>query len=208
MLVHISPTSGNALSVFVGNRLAQQSPRMSSVLPKEKSSSATLKAGASELIASYAVFRQWTLETSLDKPAMQGSLRSLLLLLDVVDLILKAAARRLQDQVVDGIASRLDTAAFAYLEAFVNAHGREATRHTHHEPAAPLSDQLRKDRWMLWCFTAERKHIVAKNLMQPSINLRAFACGSLARMLTAQICSLTEGPAWLSKLHVPESDFP
>ena len=139
---------------------------------REKSSRETLKAGASELIAAYAVFRQWTLETFLDKPAMQASLRSLLLLLDVVDLVLKAATRRLQDQDVDVIASRLDTAAFAYLEAFVNAHGREATRHKHHELAAHLSDQLRKDRRMLWCFTAERKHIVAKNLMQHSKNAR------------------------------------
>ncbi len=27
-------------------------------------------------------------------------------------------------------------------------------------------------------------------------------------MLTAQICSLNEFPAWLSKLNVPENDFP
>jgi hypothetical protein len=175
---------------------------------REKSSGDTLKAGASELIAAYAVFRQWTLETFLDKPAMQASLRSLLLLLDVVDLVLKAATRRLHDQDVDVIATRLDTAAFAYLEAFVNAHGRAGTRHKHHELAAHLADQLRMDRRMLWCFTAERKHIVAKNLMQHSKNMRAFAFGTVARMLTAQICSLNEIPAWLSKLHVPEKDFP
>ena len=61
---------------------------------------------------------------------------------------------------------------------------------------------------MLWCFTAERKHIVTNNLMQHSKHLRAFALGSLSRMLTAQICSLNEIPAWLSKLHGPENDFP
>ena len=86
----------------------------------------------------------------------------------------------------------------------MNAYGREATRHKHHELAAHLSDQLRKDRRMLWCFTAERKHIVANILMQHSKHLRAFALGSLSRMLTAQICSLSEILAWLSKLHGPE----
>ena len=48
---------------------------------REKSSDTSLKAGASELIASYAVFRQWALEIFVGIPAMLSSLRSLLVLL-------------------------------------------------------------------------------------------------------------------------------
>ena len=175
---------------------------------REKSSDTYLKAGASELIAAYSVFRQWALATCLRIPAMRASLKSLLLLLDVVDLVLEAATRRLREQDVESIASRLDTAVFAYLEAFANTYGRDLMRHKHHE-LVHLSAQLRRDKRVLWCFTAERKHIIAKAVMQHHTRtIRTFAFGAVARMLTAQIGSLIDNPGWLSKLHEPTLDFP
>ena len=139
---------------------------------REKSSDASLKAGASELIAAYPVFRQWALTEFLRIPAMRASLRSLLLLLDVTDLVLEAATQQLRDEDVESIASRLDTAVFAYLEAFTNAHGRDQMRHKHHE-LTHLADQLRRDKRLLWCFTAERKHIIAKAVMVNSKKMRS-----------------------------------
>jgi hypothetical protein len=174
---------------------------------REKSSDTTLKAGASELLASYAVFRQWALEMFVGIPAMRSSLRSLLILLDVVDLVLAAATQPLRGQEdVESIASRLDAAAFAYLEAFANAHGRSEMKHKHHE-LVHLAEQVRKDKRLLWCFTAERKHIVAKALMSQSKKMQAFALGAVSRMLMAQITSLDDNPGWVSRLKAPECDF-
>jgi len=171
---------------------------------REKSSSTSLKAGASEQLVVYPVLRQWALLECIGIPAMLASLRSLLLLLDVADLVLEAATQCLRDQ----DASRLDTATFAYLEAFVNAHGREEMRHKHHE-LGHLADQLRADKRILWCFTAERKHITAKAVMQHSKGMRAFAFGAVARMLTAQISRLEDdNPAWLSSLRTPDIEIP
>ena len=175
---------------------------------REKSSDTSLKAGASEQLVVYPVLRQWALQECIGIPAMRASLRSLLLLLDVADLVLEAATQRLRDQDVENIASRLDTAAFAYLEAFVNAHGREEMRHKHHE-LGHLADQLRADKRLLWCFTAERKHITAKAVMEHSKGMRAFAFGAVARMLTAQISRLEDDiPAWLSTLRTPVIEIP
>ena len=112
---------------------------------REKSSDTSLKAGASEQIASYAVFRQWALEMFVGIPAMLSSLRSLLVLLDVVDLALEAATQPLRGQEeVESIASRFEAAAFAYLEAFANAHGLDEMKHKHNE-LAHLAAQIRKD---------------------------------------------------------------
>ena len=174
---------------------------------RENSSTTYLKAGAGELIASYAVFRQWALERFLGIVAMRPSLRSLLLLLDVVDLVLEAAIQLLRGQEeVEGIASRLDAGAFAYLEAFANAHGRGEMRHKHHE-LVHIAEQVRKDKRLLWCFTTERKHIIAKALMSHLKSLRAFALGTVSRMLTAQIGILNDTPGWQSRLKLPEYDF-
>ena len=173
---------------------------------REKSSDASLKAGASEIIAVYAVLRQWALAVFANNSAMRPWLKSLLLLLDVVDLVLKAATTRLRADDVEDIASRLDIAAFAYLEAFVDAYGRGAMKHKHHE-LGHLAEQLREDKRLLWCFTAERKHILAKSLMQHNRSLRAFALGAVARMLTAQIGCLTDNPGWVTSLHDPAWDF-
>ena len=137
---------------------------------REKASDATLKAGASELLAAYPVLRQWVLKEFIGSPAVRAALRSLLLLLDVADLVVEAATcPRLRDADVMSLAARLDTAVFSYLEAFVNAHGRELMKHKHHE-LTHLADQLRKDKRLLWCFTAERKHIIAKAVMVNSKN--------------------------------------
>lgn len=174
---------------------------------REKSSDASLKAGASEIIAVYAVLRQWALAVFGHISAMRPALKSLLLLLDVTDLVLKGATTRLRAADVDDIASRLDIAVFAYLEAFVDAHGREEMKHKHHE-LIHLADQLRKDGQLLWCFTLERKHIVAKSVMQHSRSLRSFAFGAVARMLMAQIgCLTADNPAWVTRLNDPAWDF-
>ena len=174
---------------------------------RESSSTTYLKAGASELIASYAVFRQWALEEFSGIAAMRSSLRSLLLLLDVVDLVIEAATQPLRCHAeVESIASRLDAAVFAYLEAFANAYGRDEMRHKHHE-LVHIADQVRRDNRLLWCFTTERKHIIAKALMSHLKSLRAFALGTVSRMLTAQIGILSDAPGWQSKLKPPEFDF-
>lgn len=170
---------------------------------REKSSGASLKAGASELLALYPVLRQWALQEFLGVPGLRPSLRSFLLLLDVCDLVLEGATQRLQEQDVEPLARRLDTTVFEYLEAFVAAHGRVEMKHKHHE-LTHLGDQLRKDKMLLWCFTAERKHIVAKNAMGNSKSLRAFALGTVSRMLLAQIGVLEDNPSWVSRLRPPE----
>lgn len=173
---------------------------------REKSSDASLKAGASELIAVYAVLRQWALAVFGHISAMRPSMKSLLLLLDVVDLVLKAATTRLRADDVEDIASRLDIAVFTYLEAFADGHGRGEMKHKHHE-LCHLADQLRKDKRLLWCFTVERKHIVAKSLMQHNRSLRAFARGAVSRMLMAQIGCLNDNPGWVTRLDDPAWDF-
>ena len=129
---------------------------------------------------------------------MRKSLLSLLLLLDVVDCVVEAATRPLSDEDVEPLASRLDAAVFAYLEAFKIAYGRDSMRHKHHE-LVHLAAQLLKDKRLLWCFTAERKHIVTKSVMQHNKCRRGFSFGAVARMLTAQISCLDEAP-WLSRL--------
>ena len=153
----------------------------------------------------YAVLRQWALEVFGRISAMRPSLKSLLLLLDVIDLVLKAATTRLRAADVDDIASRFDIAVFAYLEAFADAHGRDEMKHKHHE-LVHLAAQLRKDGQLLWCFTMERKHIVAKSVMQHNRSLRAFARGAVSRMLMAQIGCLTDKPAWVTRLKDPAWD--
>jgi hypothetical protein len=133
---------------------------------------------------------------------MRLPLRSLMLLLDVVDLVLKAN-RRLQD--VETLATRLETAVFAYLEATL-AYGSQAMKHKHHE-LTHLADQLRRDGILLWCFTTERKHIIAKAVMAHCRTMTAFGLGSVSRMFTSQIACLSQA-AWLSRLHLPQFDFP
>lgn len=174
---------------------------------REKASDATLKAGASELLAAYPVLRQWVLKEFIGIPAMRAALRSLLLLLDVSDIVVEAATcPPLQDAAVMDLAAHLDTAAFLYLEAFVNAHGRELMKHKHHE-LIHLADQLRRDKRLLWCFTAERKHIIAKAVMAHNRSLRSFAYGTIARMLVSQIGALLETPPWHSRLRDPTCDL-
>ena len=174
---------------------------------REKASDATLKAGASELLAAYPVLRQWALKEFIGIPAMRAPLRSLLLLLDVADIVVEAATcPPLQDAAVMGLAARLDTAVFLYLEAFANAYGRELMKHKHHE-LTHLADQLRRDKRLLWCFTAERKHIIAKAAMTHSQSLRSFAYGTVARMLVCQVGALLETPPWHSRLLDPAWDF-
>ena len=175
---------------------------------REKASDASLKASASELLAAYPVLRQWVLKEFTGIPAMRAALRSLLLLLDVADIVVEAATcPPLQDAAVMDLAARLDTAAFLYLEAFVNAYGRELMKHKHHE-LIHLADQLRRDKRLLWCFTAERKHIIAKSCMANNKSLRAFAYGTVARMLMSQVGALLlESPPWHSRLLDPTLDF-
>ena len=107
---------------------------------------------------------------------------------------------------VESLAKRLDTAVFAYLQAYANAHGQAEMRHKHHE-LVHLADQLRKDKLLLWCFTAERKHIVAKEVMTDSKKRRNFALGTVARMLSAQISSLLDHAPWRPRLNHPSWDF-
>ena len=173
---------------------------------RERASDASLKAGASELIAVYGLLRQWALVALAHISAMRPSLKSLLLLLDVVDLVLKAATTRLRATDVEDIASRLDIAAFAYLEAFADAHGRDEMKHKHHE-LVHLADQLQRDKLLLWCFTHERKHIVAKSVMQHNRSMRSFARGAVSRMLMAQIGCLIDKPGWEPRLDDPAWDF-
>ena len=68
----------------------------------------------------YPALKQWVLDAFLGIPAALRSLLLLVLMLNVVDLALEDAIR----SDVESIASRLDTAAFAYLRAFENDHGR------------------------------------------------------------------------------------
>ena len=173
---------------------------------REKASDTYLKAGASELLAVYVLLREWALSAFRNISAMRPSLKSLLLLLDVVDLALKAATTRMPADHVEDVAARLDNASFAYLQAFADAHGRIEMRHKHHE-LTHLADQLRKDKRLLWCFTAERKHIVAKSVMQHNTSLQGFSHGAVSRMLVAQTSCLTENEAWVSKLHCPAYAF-
>ena len=173
---------------------------------REKSSKESLKAGASELLAVYAVLRQWALIEFTKIAAMRPALKSLLLLLDVVDLVLQAATTRLRAHEVKDIAARLDKTVWEYLSAFAECHGHAEMRHKHHE-LTHLAAQLLLDLRVLWCFTAERKHIIAKALMQHNRSLRAFAFGAVARMLMAQVSCLTDAPGWVSKLHDPVWEF-
>ena len=192
----------------MGWQCAGKAKVLAAVSPhREKASDASLKAGASELLAAYPVLRQWALKEFRGIPAMRAPLRSLLLLLDVADIVVEAATcPPLQDAAVMDLAARLDTAAFLYLEAFVNAYGRELMKHKHHE-LIHLAAQLRRDKRLLWCFTAERKHIIAKAVMAHSQNLRAFAYGAVARMLMSQIDALLDTPPWHSRLLDPAWDF-
>ena len=68
---------------------------------REKASDASLKASASELLASYPVLRQWAIKEFMPVPALRASLRSFLLLLDVCDLVVEAATQRLRDEDVE-----------------------------------------------------------------------------------------------------------
>ena len=170
---------------------------------RERASDTTLKAGATEIIITYPFLRHFALENFLHDPDMRLALRSLMLLLDVVDLVLKAN-RRLQD--VQTIADRLETAVYAYLQAFTLAYGVEAMKHKHHE-LIHLAAQLRMDDLLLWCFTAERKHIIAKSVMANCKKMTSFQIGSVSRMLASQVACLNK-PGWLSKSNPPEHDFP
>ena len=96
---------------------------------REKASDTYLKAGASELLAVYSLLREWALSACRDISAMRPSLKSLLILLDVVDLVVKAATTRVPADHVEDIAARLDNAAFAHLKAFADAHGRIEMMH-------------------------------------------------------------------------------
>ena len=186
--------------------MRRYSPRTIFSAHREKASDTYLKAGASELLAVYALLREWALSACRDISAMRPSLKSLLLLLDVVDIVVKAATTRMPTDQVEDVAARLDNASFAYLQAFADAHGRIEMRHKHHE-LIHLADQLRKDKRLLWCFTAERKHIVVKAVMQHNRSLQGFSKGAVTRLLIAQISSLTEKQAWVSKLHCPTHAF-
>ena len=112
----------------------------------------------------------------------------------------QAASTRIPAGRVEDLASRVEVSTFAYLQAFRDAHGLVATRHKHHE-LVHLADQLRKDKILLWCFTAERKHIGAKSVMQFNTKQTAFAIGAVSRMLCSQIATLSRNSHWILRLH-------
>ena len=159
-----------------------------------------MKASAGELISVYHVFREWVLTAFRHTSAMRPSLQSMMRLLDVVGLIVKAATTRIPAGHVEDLASRLDVSTFAYLQAFRDAHGRVAMKHKHHE-LVHLADQLRKDKMLLWCFAPERKHIGTKSVMRFNTKKTAFAIGAVSRMLCSQIATLSENPPWVQRLH-------
>ena len=104
-------------------------------------------------------------------------------LLDVADLVLKSC-RRFTNAAT--LATRLDTAVFAYLKAFTLAYGSEAMKHKHNESTL-LADQLRMDNCLLWCFTTERKHITANGVMVHAKSQKSFLIEKFSRMFAAQI---------------------
>ena len=175
---------------------------------KEKPGGTSLKVSAQDLLALYPLLREWALRELSSDAAMRPALTSLLLLLDVVDLVVEAAtASRLDDAAVTAIADRLDETVFAYLQAFADAYGHDEMKHKHHE-LVHLAEQLRKDKRLLWCFTAERKHILAKAVMEHNKSLQDFGFGAVSRMLMAQVgCLLAVTPHWESSLLGETLDF-
>jgi hypothetical protein len=127
---------------------------------REKSSHEMLKVGASELLAIYPAIRLFVFESLSGSKAMVKEVASLMKLFDVCDLLGEAMRCSTATRALE-LADQLDIAVAAYLEAFVEAYGIEAMRFKHHQ-LLHLANQLRKDGWLLTCWTLERKHITSK----------------------------------------------
>ena len=169
---------------------------------REKSSkdSATLKAGASELLSGYPLMRRFILDTfGADSPELQ--VRSILLLFQICDGF-RLLNKHLPDAEQEVVRNHLRTVVREYLVAFKAAYGIEHVRFKHHQLLHWL-EQFPQ----LSCFCMERKHITAKQCMVNTTKFQHIAKGSLIRMMNHQVRKL-EDPGWGSGLGQSTREFP
>lgn len=170
---------------------------------RESSSSDSLKAGASEIYSICPLFRHFAIDVFHDTPCMALHLLSLLLLLDVVDLV-RSASKACANQIT-AIAVKLDRAVFKYLEAFKRCYGYAACIPKHHM-LIHIASQILADLFLLWCFVVERKHIMVKKQFENDKRQRKFETSALSRIQVDQMRQLAK-PGWLSSLGAA-TDFP
>ena len=155
---------------------------------KEASSNDFLKVGASDLLAVYPAFRHFVVEASSGSASLKREMDSLLLLLEVCDLI-KAALRHPLANRVRQLAAKLGQTAALYVEAFKLAYGEGMVRVKHHE-LLHLAAQLLLDGLLLACWAMERKHIKAKQAFDHYMHQLQLHKGALARLVNTQVLFL------------------
>jgi hypothetical protein len=167
---------------------------------RERSSSTTLKAGASELLSGYPLMRRFILEAYGPNPP-ELHVVSILLLFQICD-DFRLVNKHLPDAEMEVIRNHLRSLVREYLVAFKAAHGIEQVKFKHHQ----LLHWVEKHP-QLSCFCLERKHITAKQCMTNTKTVEHVAKGSLFRMMNQQVRMLEE-PGWSSGLGQSTKDFP
>ena len=101
-----------------------------------------LKSGASELLVAYPCFRHF-IQAKVPRPGMEKQIDSMMVLLEVCDLIEKAMKETRLDKLSE-IAHKLAFAAKTHLDAFQLAYAAELVRIKHHE-LQHLAPQVLRD---------------------------------------------------------------
>ena len=167
---------------------------------REKSSTTTLKAGASELLSGYPLMRRFVLHF-FGADAQELQVRSILLMFQICD-DFRLLNKHLPDAERDVVRNHLRTLVREYLVAFKAAHGVEHMRFKHHQLLHWVEQHPQ-----LSCFCMERKHITAKQCMVNTTKFVHIAKGSLCRMMNHQV-RLLENPGWGSRLGQSTKEFP
>ena len=170
---------------------------------REKSSTNSLKAGATELLIVYPLLRAFCL-AAYGADAKEPHVLSFMLLLMICDEV-RDLLRGVRGKAAHDAGHRLLRLTSLYMEAFVLAYGSAKLRFKHHQLLHMPLDILRLGQ-MLSCWVCERKHVRAKQSTQNCLKLGIFSSAGMNNMVNSQL-HLLSGAGWLNSLATP-SPFP
>ena len=163
---------------------------------RANASTETFKAGASEVLLVYPLFRHFVVKLLSPSVAMSGPVSSLLALCDVVDEVLRVKrghGRRL---------ALLIASIKKYLTVFVNTYSADLVRPKHHF-LHHIPQQIERDGMLLDCWVHERKHQMVKRSCNWVDNTSQFEKSALARALNEQSRQLGEPSCFCTGLRAP-----
>ena len=164
---------------------------------REKSSrkDCLFKASATEVLKLYPILRYFVQTVVLKAGLAREACESFLALCRVVDLM-----QRTKWHVKDSILRRLDEAIDAFEAIHCAFYGNEHLRPKHHY-LFHITEQPRRDRFWLDCYTHERKHQLIKAAIQDIDNLASYERSCLKMVLAKTISQQCD--FGLSKMEPP-----